>query len=339
MSNALWILGTAVVSFLITYLLGKKLIPFLRKLKFGQTILDEGPSWHKDKQGTPTMGGIMFILSIVLTTSIGFVLYMFFGVNANTSQEIFLKEKLFIPAGLIMALLYGFVGFIDDYIKVAKKQNLGLSAIQKLIMQFAIAIGYLGFLAYNGNGTGTYIPFVGIVDLGYFYYIIAAIVIVGFVNAVNLTDGIDGLVGSVTFFVSIFLLLIASYLQFMGLTIECAAIAGACLGFLVWNFNPAKVFMGDTGSLFFGGILCAVAFGLGYPILLVPMGIMYIIEMFSVMLQVVYFKLTKGKRLFKMSPIHHHFEMSGWSEFKIVSVFSIITAVAGLLSFIVVVVG
>lgn len=333
MANGLWALGSAAVAFIMTALIGKKLIPFLHKLKYGQTILEIGPSWHKEKQGTPTMGGIMFIIGIVVTTAVAFTLYMFFGVSANASQIQLTREQIFIFAGLVMALLYGLVGFIDDYIKVVKKQNLGLTAIQKLVMQFLIAIAYLAFLAFNGYTTETTIPFIGTVDLGFIYYILATLVIVGFVNAVNLTDGIDGLVGSVTFFVVVFFMLIASMLQFVGLTIECAAIAGACLGFLVWNFHPAKVFMGDTGSLFLGGILCAVAFALDYPILLVPMGIMYIIEMFSVMLQVVYFKVTKGKRLFRMSPIHHHFEMGGWSEVKIVSVFSFITAVMGVLSF------
>ena len=190
-----------------------------------------------------------------------------------------------------------------------------------------------------GYGTATVIPFVGTVDLGFFYYIIAAVVIVGVVNAVNLTDGIDGLDGSITFFVAVSFMLIASKMYSLGITAASAAVAGACLGFLVWNFHPAKVFMGDTGSLFLGGIVCALAFAVNMPILLLPLGIVYLCEMFSVMLQVSYFKLTHGKRLFKMSPIHHHFEMCGWSEVKIVGVFSTVTALFGAVAFLLVLFG
>ena len=336
----IWTFCAAIAAFLISAVTGKFLIPFLHKLNFGQTILEEGPKWHKSKQGTPIMGGIMFIIAIVAVSVISTVVYMLTGSGfIETYFSDISREVTFIFAGLGLALANGLIGFIDDYTKVVKKRNLGLTAIQKLVLQFAVAGAYLATLGIAGYGTSTIIPFVGSVDLGFFYYIIAAIVIVGVVNAVNLTDGVDGLDGSITFFVAVSFMLIASKLYSLGITAVSAAIAGACLGFLVWNFHPAMVFMGDTGSLFLGGIVCALAFAVNMPILLLPLGIVYLCEMFSVMLQVGYFKLTHGKRLFKMSPIHHHFEMCGWSEVKIVAVFSAVTALFGAGSFLLVLFG
>ena len=217
--------------------------------------------------------------------------------------------------------------------KAVKKRNLGLTATQKLLLQFLVAGVYVAVLAFAGCGTQTIIPFIGEIDLGFFYYIISAVVIVGIVNAVNLTDGVDGLNGSVTFFACVTFMMIASMMRYLGVTAFSAASAGACLGFLVWNFHPAKVFMGDTGSLFLGGLVCGIAFATKMPILLLPIGIIYLAEMFSVILQVSYFKITHGKRIFKMSPIHHHFEMCGWSEVKIVAVFSAVTAFMGAVAF------
>lgn len=341
MVYSVWSFLTAIASFAITAVLGKYLVPYLYKLKFGQTILDIGPSWHKEKQGTPTMGGIMFIVGIIVTTVISVLLNAFWGSSISSFFQRDPKISM-IPVftGLAMALCYGAVGFIDDYIKVVKKRNLGLTAVQKLILQFAIAIGYFVVLKLLRYGdTVTTIPFVGKVDLGWFYYVIGVIVIVGMVNAVNLTDGIDGLDGSITFFVAMFFMIISSVCSDMNLSYMSAAVAGGCLGFLVWNFHPAKTFMGDTGSLFLGGIVCAMAFALDMPILILPLGFVYLCEMFSVMLQVTYFKLTHGKRLFKMSPIHHHFEMCGWSEVKIVAVFSGVTALMGLITFILIYLG
>ncbi len=326
MENMLWAFGAAAAAFIISVLLGKVLIPFLHKLKFGQTILEIGPDWHKKKQGTPTMGGIMFIVAIVVST------VAFYIANIIVSEEsmAFTKEQSRIIFGLIMALCYGIIGFVDDYIKVVKKRNLGLTAKQKLVMQFSVAALYLAAMGLVNDGfTATIIPFVGYVDLGWFYYVISALVIVGIVNACNLTDGIDGLDGSITFFAAIIMMLISTMLQSVGGIIESAALAGGCLGFLVWNFHPAKVFMGDTGSLFLGGMVCSIMFALNVPILILIIGFVYLMEMFSVMLQVSYFKLTHGKRLFKMSPIHHHFEMCGWSEVKIVCVFSLLTVILG----------
>lgn len=334
MIYGIWTFCAAIAAFLISAILGRFLIPYLHKLNFGQTILDIGPSWHKNKQGTPIMGGIMFIAAITVVTLISTIVYIFAGTDfIKTYFADIPRESLLIFAGLGLAIANGLIGFIDDYTKVVKKRNLGLTAVQKLVFQFAVAAIYLAVLGIFGCGTTTVIPFVGEVDLGLFYYIIAAVVIVGIVNSVNLTDGVDGLDGSITFFVCVSFMLIASMLDSLGITAMSAAGAGACLGFLVWNFHPAKVFMGDTGSLFLGGLVCALAFAINMPILLLPVGIVYIAEELSVVLQVSYFKLTHGKRLFKMSPIHHHFEMCGWSEVKIVAVFSAVTAVFGAVAF------
>ncbi len=323
METGLWAFGVAVVSFAITAIIGRYLIPFLHKLNFGQTILDIGPNWHKNKQGTPTMGGIMFVIGIVIATSAGVLLYAVGHGLDSVSRFVF--------AGLLFALLNGGIGFIDDYVKVVKKRNLGLTAIQKLVLQFLAAAIYLFVMYLCKDNTEILVPFVGYVDLGFFYYIVMAVVLVGIVNAVNLTDGIDGLAGSVTFFACLFMMLIANVLgNHVANVLFAAAAAGGCLGFLIWNFHPAKCFMGDTGSLFLGAMVCAIALAMDMQLLLLLIALVYLIEMFSVMLQVTYFKLTHGKRLFKMSPIHHHFEMCGWSEMKIVCVFSAFTALCGL---------
>ena len=317
------VIAAAVISFLVTAVSGHFLIPFLKKLKYGQTILEIGPSWHKNKQGTPTMGGLMFIIGTAVAVVLGLVIIAMSGTGEMLTQGI-----VKMCAGFVMALLYGALGFVDDYIKVVKKRNLGLTANQKMICQIVIAALYLLAL-YLGTDMSTVlnIPFICNVDLGFFYYPFAIFVIVGFVNAVNLTDGIDGLASSVTFVFALGMMVISTLLGSFTMDILAAALAGGCLGFLLYNFHPAKVFMGDTGSMFLGGIAVALAFGLERPLLLVLCGIIYLVETFSVMLQVTYFKLTHGKRIFKMSPIHHHYEMSGWSEVKIVLVFSLVTLI------------
>ncbi len=315
-------LGIAVVAaFVITALSGKFIIPFLRKLKFGQTILEDGPTWHKAKQGTPTMGGMMFILGIVVAAVVGLI-----TMNINGSGTGSLNQLYFI-AGIVMATAFGALGFADDYVKVVKKQNLGLTAKQKMAGQLLISIVYLAVLHFGGaTSTILQLPFLGQLDIGLLYYPFAIFVIVGTVNAVNLTDGIDGLCSSVTFVAAIGMMIVTTILGVCEMNMLAGALAGGCLGFLCWNFHPAKVFMGDTGSLFLGGLVCALAFGVRFPVLLLFVGIIYIVETMSVILQVISFQST-GKRIFKMSPIHHHYEMSGWSEEKIVAVFSAVTAV------------
>lgn len=314
-----------VIAAVITGLLGYFMVPFLHKIKFGQTIREVGPSWHKNKQGTPTMGGLMFIIGSSVAAVIC-IAFLWLNGGAET-QLMFVK----VMAGALMAVGFGIVGFLDDYISIKKHRNLGLTEIQKLILQFIIVGAYLLSVALAGGTTETVIPFLGSVDLGFFYYILAAVFIVGMVNAVNFTDGIDGLNTSVTLVVALVFSVIAMLLNRVGLSLYAAAIVGAMIGFLFWNANPAKVFMGDTGSLFLGGAVCALAFGVNMPILLILIGIIYIVEILSVVLQVTYFKISHGKRIFKMAPIHHHFEMCGWNENKICFVFSGVTLLAGIL--------
>lgn len=314
-----------VIAAVITGLLGYFMVPFLHKIKFGQTIREVGPSWHKNKQGTPTMGGLMFIIGSSVAAVIC-IAFLWLNGGAET-QLMFVK----VMAGALMAVGFGIVGFLDDYISIKKHRNLGLTEIQKLILQFIIVGAYLLSVALAGGTTETVIPFLGSVDLGFFYYILAAVFIVGMVNAVNFTDGIDGLNTSVTLVVALVFSVIAMLLNRVGLSLYAAAIVGAMIGFLFWNANPAKVFMGDTGSLFLGGAVCALAFGVDMPILLILIGIIYIVEILSVVLQVTYFKITHGKRIFKMAPIHHHFEMCGWNENKICFVFSGVTLLAGII--------
>ena len=316
-----------VIAAVITGLLGYFMVPFLHKIKFGQTIREVGPSWHKNKQGTPTMGGIMFIIG----SSVAAVICIaFLWLNGGAETQLMLVK---VVAGALMAVGFGIVGFLDYYISIKKHRNLGLTEIQKLILQFIIVGAYLLSVALAGGTTETVIPFLGSVDLGFFYYILAAVFIVGMVNAVNFTDGIDGLNTSVTLVVALVFSVIAMLLNRVGLSLYAAAIVGAMIGFLFWNANPAKVFMGDTGSLFLGGAVCALAFGVDMPILLILIGIIYIVEILSVVLQVTYFKISHGKRIFKMAPIHHHFEMCGWGEKKIVLVFTGITVVLCLLAY------
>ena len=328
MVDGIWILAAAIIAFAVTGLLGKWMVPFLHRINFGQTIREVGPKWHQKKNGTPTMGGFLFIIGIFVAAAVCLPLY--YRSSGESPQDMNMQTKLI--AGLLMALGFGGVGFLDDYIKVVKKRNLGLNERQKLILQVLVAGGYLISLYLTGGASATLIPFFGGVDLGVFYWVIALLGIVGMVNAVNFTDGIDGLNASVTFFASLAFMVVAGVLSVNGMGILAAAAAGGCLGFLIWNFNPAKVFMGDTGSLFLGGMVCALGFGLNLPILIVPVGIIYLVEILSVVLQVTYFKSTGGKRLFKMSPIHHHFEMCGWSEVKICVIFSLVTLLFGALS-------
>ena len=326
--NFIALLVTVVSAFLITSVIGMWLIPFLRRLHFGQTILDIGPAWHKSKQGTPTMGGIMFIAGITIAILAG---WLTLELSEQGVADASAAGSFYLWGGLLMGLAFGLIGFLDDYISVVKKQNLGLKAGQKSLAQLLVAVVYLAAQQIFAPTTSFWLPFIGDLDIGIFYYPLMLFIIVGTVNAVNLTDGIDGLDASVTMVAAMGFMVIASIAGFSQMNLLAAALAGGCLGFLVWNFHPAKVFMGDTGSLFLGGMVVALAFGLRRPLLLVFIGIVYVVETLSDIIQIGSVKLT-GKRVFKMAPIHHHFEMSGWSEVKIVAVFSAVTAVGCLIA-------
>ena len=311
------------ISFVITVALGFVLIPMLRSLKAGQSIKRDGPIWHISKEGTPTMGGFMFIIAMLVVAVIFALRY----------RE---KGGAVLAAMFVFALVYGIIGFIDDFTKIRHKGNQGLTALQKFLLQLVVAVAFVLLLRYLGYLTpNLYIPFVKMtVSLGWVYYPFAVILLTGVVNSVNLTDGIDGLAASETAIVAAFFSAVAfTGIENEPLGIFAAAALGGCIGFLVYNVYPARVFMGDTGSLFLGALVVGMAFMAGNPLIVVIVGLMYIVETLSVMLQVTYFKLTHGKRLFKMSPIHHHFEKCGWSEVKIVSVFSGLTLLFAILAY------
>nr|WP_241426621.1 phospho-N-acetylmuramoyl-pentapeptide-transferase [Dysosmobacter acutus] len=304
-----------VLSFVVTALVGKWLVPELRKLKAGQSIRTDGPKWHMAKEGTPTMGGLMFIAGVGVTILICCWKSMLQG---NFSH-------LYV---FLFALVYGAIGYVDDYRKVRMHQNLGLTALQKFLMQLAAAVAFLCLMRFEGLLTpNLYLPFFNtyLVMNWVVYLIFAAFVIVGTVNAVNLTDGIDGLAASVTVPVALFFAIAAAWWGYRELGVFAGALCGGLIGFLIYNFHPAKVFMGDTGSLFLGGAVAAMAFAFDMPLILIPVGIIYIAETLSDIIQVGYFKLTHGKRFFRMAPLHHHLELCGWSEKKLVFVFSGIT--------------
>lgn len=330
------------LAFVLAALGGKILIPWLHKLKFGQPIkVDFGPKWHADKQGTPTMGGLMFIIASVLATVIGYVIYRIFNATDVTSLTGDL-EALRVMCCIVFTMLFGVIGFIDDYLKVSKNQNEGLTPIQKIVMQVVLAVLWLVVMYLLGD-TSTIIDLSFVqFDISWFYYPLMVLVIVFLTNAVNLTDGIDGLCGTVTFVYMLIYTLICSKLQMDTYTLWTMAVAGGCLGFLVWNLHPAKCFMGDTGSMFLGAAVTSVGLAVHQHLVLFLAALVYIIEALSVVIQVVYFKYTKhkygeGKRIFKMTPIHHHFEMSGFSEYKIVLTFSGFGLVMGILALLLVI--
>ena len=305
---------TIAVAFVLTLILGKFLIPALRALKAGQAIREDGPTWHNSKAGTPTMGGLSFIATSLLSLVFGFS-----GLMSGDFTALYV---------LLLALCFGLVGFLDDFFKVKYKRNLGLTSIQKACLQMAVSAIFLYILYKEGiMSASLYIPFVGVYfDLHPLLYIFFAMfVIVGCVNAVNLTDGLDGLSTSVTIPVMVFFTLSAVAMGKLDLALLPGSLVGGLAAFLTYNWKPAKMFMGDTGSLFLGGAVCGLAFALDMPLVLIFIGIIYITETLSVILQVGYFKLTHGKRLFKMAPIHHHFEKCGWSEQKIDFIFCGIT--------------
>ncbi|SHH92882.1 Phospho-N-acetylmuramoyl-pentapeptide-transferase [Sporobacter termitidis DSM 10068] len=309
----------------VTAVCGLVLVPLLRRKKAGQMIREDGPVWHRSKQGTPTMGGLMFIIGIAVTcVTVGFG-----EMRQGELGHIYI---------LVFALIFAFIGFLDDYEKLVKKRNLGLTALQKFLLQLAAAVVFVLLMRLTGHLTpNLYIPFwnVSVIIPEPVYFVLAAFVIVGTVNAVNITDGVDGLATGVSIPVAVCYgaVAVAWGLTYTYLGIVAAALCGGLIGFLLFNFHPARVFMGDTGSLFLGGIICAMAFAMDAPLILVPLGIVYIVETLSDIIQIVYFKATKGKRIFKMAPLHHHFEMSGWSEYKLFAVFTLVSAIFAVVSF------
>ncbi len=320
------------VGFAVSYLSGFGLIPFLHKLKFGQTILDIGPSWHKKKQGTPTMGGFLFILGFAASLTVVLVTDKIMGgcllVKGREMQSDVILTKIF--SGIIFAAANSFIGFIDDYIKVVKKRNLGLTELQKTVMQLAVAVAYLFTLAKFAGVDFMWIPYIGIYKNTFLFWFIGIIAIYCTVNAANFTDGVDGLCSSVTSVICVFFAITAALRQLTGLSIVCCSLLGALIGFFVWNRNPARVMMGDVGSLFLGGMVASFAFTLDMPWIIVLIAAVYVMEFGSDLLQIAYVKTHNGKRLFKMAPIHHHYELCGWSEKKICTVFSLIGTVGGL---------
>ena len=310
---------TAVAGGVLTGAIGWFLLPVLRALKAGQSIREVGPTWHNHKAGTPMMGGLMFIFAAIICLVC----------------NLFTMQDFTVFYVLALALCFGLVGFLDDFFKLKYKRNLGLTSAQKAMLQMAVSALYLYLLYKQGvMSCDLYIPFVNVTffihPLVYIFF--AMFVMVGCVNAVNLTDGVDGLSGSVTIPVMVFFAVVAVAKERFDLALLPASLAGGLIAYLFYNWHPAQVFMGDTGSLFLGGIVCALAFALDMPLVLILVGIVYIVETLSVIIQVGYFKISHGKRIFKMAPIHHHFEMCGWKEEKIVIVFAGVSAVMCILA-------
>ena len=315
------------ISFLVAFaasaLIGRFLIPWLHALKAGQSIKEIGPVWHMAKQGTPTMGGIMFIAGIFIAILV-------------TGWQDFSQGRFGALFVFLFALVFGVIGFLDDFMKVKYHKNEGLTAPQKFLLQLAAAIVFTVLLRYTGYLTpDLYIPFFNVsFQLPWAVYMVfAAFVIVATVNAVNLTDGVDGLATGVTLPVALFFLAVSLMWKITDLSIFAAALVGGLCAFLIYNFHPAKVFMGDTGSLFLGGTVCGLAFALDIPLIIVLVGIIYLLETLSDIIQVTYFNLTHGKRIFRMAPLHHHFEMGGWSEEKLFTVFTLVTLVCCVLAY------
>jgi len=307
------ILLTAVIACALSGVFGQLLIPMLRALKAGQSIREVGPTWHNYKAGTPMMGGLMFIFASI----------------AVLLGNLFVMEEYAVFYVLILGLCFGFIGFLDDFTKMKYKRNLGLTSLQKAMLQMAVSALFLYAMFKSGSmNTHLYIPFFNVsYDVHPLVYIFFAMfIMVGCDNAVNITDGVDGLSSSVTIPVLVFFTAAAVSLGQYDLALLPASLVGGLIAYLFYNWHPAKVFMGDTGSLFLGGIVCGLAFALDMPLILIFVGFIYICETLSVILQVGYFKLTHGKRLFKMAPIHHHFEMCGWKEEKIVLSFAAVSA-------------
>ena len=300
-------------AFIVCALIGPVLIPYLHKLKFGQSIRECGPASHMKKSGTPTMGGLMMLAALIIALLWG-------------------QFTPHVIIALVLTVGHAVIGFIDDYIKVVMKRNLGLTAKQKFLLQFILAGAYVYFAETHIHNTELWIPFVNMtVDLGWGYYVLAFLLLVGTTNAVNLTDGLDGLVS----FVSLPVTMVFAFIAYMqGMLDLCGfslGLTGACLGFLLFNRHPAQVFMGDTGSLALGGAVAAMALLTHTELLLVIVGGIYVAEALSVIIQVTYFRFSGGKRIFRMAPLHHHFELGGWKEVKVVRVFTFVSCVLSIL--------
>ena len=310
-----------IIAFAVSALLCPVIIPFLHKLKFGQQVRDDGPQSHLKKQGTPTMGGLIILSSIIITSV--------FYIPSYPS---------IIPV-LFMTVGFGIIGFLDDYIKIIMKRSEGLNPIQKLIGQFIITGIFAWYLLHSGEvGIDMLIPFTGgfengkFLSLGILFVPALFFITLGTDNGVNFTDGLDGLCTSVTILVATFLTIVAIG-ENMGISPITGAVVGSLLGFLLFNVYPAKVFMGDTGSLALGGFVASAAYMMRLPLFIPIIGLIYLVEVLSVIIQVTYFKKTGGKRIFKMAPIHHHFELCGWSETRVVAVFSIVTALLCMIAY------
>ena len=334
------VLAVSLFSFMVAGLSGIFLVPFLHRIKFGQPIkTEDGPKWHAKKQGTPTMGGFMFIISTVIAAIAGYWLYRWKTGIDTTDKESFSPFYIMLSC-IVFSALFGLIGFIDDYTKVARKNNDGLTPWQKIAIQLVVSVGFLAAVHFFGDGaTRIDLGFWRSPSLGIFYYILMTGVIIYLTNAVNLTDGVDGLCGSVTFVAMLIFTVCCAILKKNEMTCFTMALAGGCLGFLLWNLNPAKCFMGDTGSMFLGAAVTGVGLILHKHLLLLLVALVYIIEALSVVIQVLYFKYTRkkygeGRRIFKMTPIHHHFEMSGYSEYRIVITFSLCGIIFGILGII-----
>lgn len=312
----------AAAAFVAAVIFGRIFIPILRRLKFGQEIREEGPRWHEKKSGTPTMGGFIFIAGSLVGLA---VIWIFSAAVGYT-----MPNAVSLGMMIAMMLAYAAIGFVDDYIKVILKRNLGLTASQKFGLQLIVAVAFVSWAVFGGHiGTEIRIPFTSLVwNMGWVFIPFVVLVILATVNSVNLTDGLDGLATCITIVVALFFLLISKFgkMENPAVALFAAVLIGGLVGFLIYNKYPAKVFMGDTGSLCLGGAICAMAILLEEPLALLIVGFVYVMETLSVIMQVTSYKLT-GKRIFKMSPIHHHFEMCGWSEKKIVIVFTFVTAV------------
>ena len=295
-----------VTAFIVCALIGPVLIPYLHKLKFGQSIRECVPASHMKKSGTPTMGGLMMLAALVLA--------LFWG-----------RFTPHVLIALVLTLGHALIGFLDDYIKVVMKRNLGLTAKQKFLLQFLLAGAYVYFAETHLQNTTLWVPLLNVTfDFGWAYYALAFILLVGTTNAVNLTDGLDALVSFVSIPVTLAFAFIAYMQGMLDVSGFALGLSGACLGFLLFNRHPAQVFMGDTGSLALGGGIAALALLTNTELLLVIIGGVYVAEAMSVIIQVTYFRLTGGKRIFRMSPLHHHYELGGWNEVKVVRVFTLV---------------